>query len=148
MTGSRFYESSVYGCRAGSISSTTHTGVSAHQATQATQSGTNQREEQQQCCAAGGKGMAGLHLSLHPTDQVPPTDCRRSSLVSQDLLLFNDHTAAGLTKMARPRLSVCRCHSQQSSALQTKELSPAQGSTAGFPRRVEQNGCPLARAEL
>ena len=92
--------------------------------------------------------MAGLHLSLHPIDLVPPTDFTRSSLVSRDLLLFNSRTAAGLAKMARPHLSVHRCRSQWSSALQTKEPSPAQGSTAEFPRRVEQNDCPLARAEL
>lgn len=92
--GSRFYDSSVYGYRAGSISSTTYTGLSKHRATQATPQRTAKREEQQQCCTAEGNSIAGLHLFLHPIDLVPPTDFMGSSLVSRDLLSFNDCIAA------------------------------------------------------
>lgn len=134
VTGSRFYDSSVYGYRAGSVSPTSHTGISAHRDTQNHSTKDNHREEQQQRCAAEGKITAGLHLSSHPVDSVPPTDFTRSALVSCDLLSFNDCMAAGLTKTARPHLSVHHCCSQRSPLLSRRRncLLPRE-APLGFP---------------
>lgn len=126
--------------------STTHTGVSAEWATQVTLQRTKRRGSSGAAQQRGEHGWTAP--SLHPNDLVPPTDFPRASRILQDLLSFNDCIAAGLAKMTRSCLSLHCCCSQQSSALQMKELSPAQGSTAGFPHHVEQNSCPLARAEL
>lgn len=95
-TGSRFCDSSVYGYRAGSTSSTTHTSISAHRATQTTPQRTTRGRSSSSC--------AQQRERSRPDPTFPCTPLTRCHLqISLGLLSFHE-TCSHLTITRLPDL--------------------------------------------